>query len=107
MSGANDDGSRGAWNGHDVPAGTARDHCVIQQQQQQQQQRAPLQQLAGPTKHLPACVGVGERGQNPLAGVRLLPPAGCAVVGALLRCPLPLDLLRSFGIRTSSFSVLC
>jgi hypothetical protein len=29
-------------------------------------------------------------------GVRLLPPAGYAVVSALRRCPLPLDLLRSF-----------
>ena len=36
-------------------------------------------------------VGAGERGRNPLAGVRLLPPAGYAVVGALLKCPLPLD----------------
>ena len=34
---------------------------------------------------------MGECGRNPLAGVRLLPPAGYAVVGALLKCPLPLD----------------
>jgi hypothetical protein len=29
--------------------------------------------------------------RNPLAGVRLLPPAGCAVDGVLLKCPLPLE----------------
>jgi hypothetical protein len=48
-------------------------------------------------------VGVGGCGRNPLAGVRLLPPAGYAVVGALLRCPLPLDLLRSL-LDTSAVS---
>ena len=45
------------------------------------------------------------RGRNPLAGVRLLPPAGYAVVGALLRCPLPLDLLRSLLVVSPSFPI--
>jgi hypothetical protein len=48
-------------------------------------------------------LGVGERGRNPLAGMRLLPPAGYAVVGALLRCPLPSDLLRSLLVVSPSF----
>jgi hypothetical protein len=34
----------------------------------------------------------GACGRNPLAGVRLLPPAGYAVVGAL-RAPFPLPLV--------------
>jgi hypothetical protein len=41
----------------------------------------------------------GGGGRNPLAGVRSLPPAGCAVVGVLPRSgvepSLPLDLLRA------------
>jgi hypothetical protein len=36
--------------------------------------------------------GAGECGRKPLAGVRLLPPAGCAIVGVLLRCPPSLGL---------------
>jgi hypothetical protein len=38
-------------------------------------------------------VGVAGCGRNPLAGVRLLPPAGYALVGALPRCPHALILL--------------
>jgi hypothetical protein len=51
-------------------------------------------------------VGMGERGRNPLAGGCLLPPAGYAVVGALLRCPLPLDLLRSLLVVVSPLPVV-
>jgi hypothetical protein len=49
----------------------------------------------------------GARGgvlPEPLAArCGLLLPAGCAVVGALLRCPLPLDLLRSLLVVSSLF----
>jgi hypothetical protein len=50
-------------------------------------------------------VGVGECGRNPLKNVRLLPPTGYTAVGALLRCPLPLDLLHSLLVVSPSFPI--
>jgi hypothetical protein len=73
--------------------------------QRQKNIDAPHSKKKLPAASLIPPVGVGECGRNPLADVRLLPPAGYAVVGALLRCPLPLDLLRSLLVVSPSFPI--
>jgi hypothetical protein len=74
--------------GDDRPASTAKKQGVTPLKYRERR-RCPPFLLAPPTAFPttpPTLAGEGECGRNPLAGVRLLPPAGCAVVGALLRC---------------------